>query len=75
VPALLECIQRSQVDPSSAISDRGKLEDGPELHSTFREKKDGWIRSSSISDGMQIPTRYASPTGEQYHEFFSPPRY
>jgi threonine dehydrogenase-like Zn-dependent dehydrogenase len=42
---LLKRIQNGEIDPSFIITHRStKLEDGPELYETFREKKDGCIK-------------------------------
>jgi threonine dehydrogenase-like Zn-dependent dehydrogenase len=41
---LLERVERGEIDPSFVITHRGKLEDGPELYKTFRDKKDGCIK-------------------------------
>jgi len=42
---LLERIQKGEIDPSFIITHRStKLEDGPELYSTFRDKKDDCIK-------------------------------
>ena len=37
-------IQKGEIDPSFVITDRAKLEDGPELYKKFRDKKDGCIK-------------------------------
>lgn len=44
LPKLLEHIERGEIDPSFVITHRAKLEDGPELYKTFRDKKDGCIK-------------------------------
>jgi threonine dehydrogenase-like Zn-dependent dehydrogenase len=44
LPKLLERIEKGEIDPSFVITHRGKLEDGPELYKTFRDKKDGCIK-------------------------------
>ena len=42
---LLKRIQNGEIDPSFIITHRStKLEDGPDLYNTFREKKDGCIK-------------------------------
>ena len=42
---LMKRIQAGEIDPSFVITHRStKLEDGPELYDTFREKKDGCIK-------------------------------
>jgi threonine dehydrogenase-like Zn-dependent dehydrogenase len=33
-----------KIDPSVVITDRAKLEEGPELYKKFRDKKDGCIK-------------------------------
>lgn len=44
LPGLLERIANGEIDPSFVITDRGSLEDGPELYRKFRDKKDGCIK-------------------------------
>jgi len=44
LPMLLERIEKGEIDPSFVITHRGKLEDGPDLYKTFRDKKDGCIK-------------------------------
>jgi threonine dehydrogenase-like Zn-dependent dehydrogenase len=44
LPMLLERIQNGEIDPSFVITHRARLEDGPELYKTFRDKKDGCIK-------------------------------
>ncbi len=41
---LLHRIENGEIDPSFVITHHGKLEDGPELYSTFRDKKDGCVK-------------------------------
>jgi threonine dehydrogenase-like Zn-dependent dehydrogenase len=42
---LMKRIQNGEIDPSFIITHRStRLEDGPELYETFREKKDGCIK-------------------------------
>ena len=41
---LLEKIVSGDIDPSFVITHRAKLQDGPELYTTFRDKKDGCIK-------------------------------
>jgi threonine dehydrogenase-like Zn-dependent dehydrogenase len=41
---LLKRISDGQIDPSFVITHRAKLEDGPGLYKTFREKDDGCIK-------------------------------
>jgi threonine dehydrogenase-like Zn-dependent dehydrogenase len=44
LPQLLERISKGEIDPSFVITHRARLEDGPELYKTFRDKKDGCIK-------------------------------
>ena len=44
LPELMGRIQKGEIDPSFVITDRAKLEDGPELYKKFRDKKDGCIK-------------------------------
>ena len=41
---LLDLIEKGTIDPSFVITHRARLEDGPELYKTFRDKKDGCIK-------------------------------
>ena len=41
---LLERIQKGEIDPSFVITHRAKLEDGPSLYKTFRDKHEGCIK-------------------------------
>jgi threonine dehydrogenase-like Zn-dependent dehydrogenase len=41
---LLRRIEEGEIDPSFIITHRAKLEAGPELYETFRDKKDGCIK-------------------------------
>lgn len=41
---LLARIEKGEIDPTFIITHRAKLEDGPELYKTFRDKKDGCIK-------------------------------
>ncbi|OWT69045.1 MULTISPECIES: zinc-dependent alcohol dehydrogenase [unclassified Achromobacter] len=41
---LLKRIEDGQIDPSFVITHRAKLEDGPDLYKTFRDKDDGCIK-------------------------------
>jgi len=41
---LLKRISDGQIDPSFVITHRAKLEDGPDLYTTFRDKDDGCIK-------------------------------
>jgi len=42
--ALLEKIQKGEIDPSFVITHKVKLADGPDMYRTFRDKKDGCIK-------------------------------
>jgi threonine dehydrogenase-like Zn-dependent dehydrogenase len=44
LPKLLELIEQGKIDPSVIITDRARLEDGPELYKKFRDRKDGCIK-------------------------------
>jgi threonine dehydrogenase-like Zn-dependent dehydrogenase len=44
LPQLLKRIEEGQIDPSFVITHRAKLEEGPELYKTFRDKTDGCIK-------------------------------
>jgi len=41
---LLERIERGEIDPSFVVTHRIKLEEGPAMYKTFRDKKDGCIK-------------------------------
>jgi len=41
---LLSRIEKGEIDPSFVITHRAKLEDGPTMYGTFRDKKDGCIK-------------------------------
>jgi threonine dehydrogenase-like Zn-dependent dehydrogenase len=41
---LLRRIEEGQIDPSFVITHRARLEDGPALYETFRDKKDGCVK-------------------------------
>ena len=41
---LLRRIEEGEIDPSFITTHRAKLEDGPALYETFRDKKDGCIK-------------------------------
>ena len=41
---LLEKIQKGEIDPSRVITHTVKLEDGPKMYQTFRDKEDGCIK-------------------------------
>ena len=41
---LLQRIEDGQIDPSFVITDRGRLEDGPDLYRKFRDRKDGCVK-------------------------------
>lgn len=44
LPKLLGLIEEGRIDPSFVITHKGRLEDGPELYKTFRDKADGCIK-------------------------------
>ena len=44
LPGLLDRIVKGEIDPSFVITHQGKLEDGPDLYKTFRDKQDGCIK-------------------------------
>ena len=44
LPELMKLIEDGKIDPSFVITHVGKLEDGPAMYKTFREKKDGCIK-------------------------------
>jgi threonine dehydrogenase-like Zn-dependent dehydrogenase len=44
LPELLGRIEKGDIDPSFVITHRAKLEDGPGLYKTFRDKQDGCIK-------------------------------
>lgn len=41
---LLEKIEQGEIDPSSVVTHRASLDDGPELYETFNNKDDGCIK-------------------------------
>jgi len=43
-PKLLPLIEDGKIDPSVVITDRAKLDDGPDLYKKFRYKKGGCIK-------------------------------
>ena len=44
LPELLGRIEKGEIDPSFVITHRAKLEDGPTMYKTFRDKQDGFIK-------------------------------
>ncbi len=44
LPRLLALIEEGHIDPSSVITHRAGLEEGPNLYKTFRDKQDGCIK-------------------------------
>ena len=44
MPALLQRIEKGEIDPSFVITHRATLAEGPDLYETFRDKKDGCIK-------------------------------
>lgn len=45
LPDLLRRIESGEVDPTFVITHRAKLEDGPALYKTFRDKQDGCVKA------------------------------
>ena len=41
---LLHRIEEGQIDPTFVITHRVKLEDGPGMYETFRDKQDGCVK-------------------------------
>jgi len=44
LPSLLKRIEEGEIDPSFVVTDRGGLEEGPDLYKKFRDRKDGCIK-------------------------------
>ena len=44
LPKLLKRIEEGEIDPSFVITDRARLEDGPDLYRKFRDRKDGCVK-------------------------------
>ena len=44
LPKLLQRIENGEIDPTFVITHHAKLEDGPEMYKTFREKADGCVK-------------------------------
>jgi threonine dehydrogenase-like Zn-dependent dehydrogenase len=44
LPHLLQRIEKGDIDPSFVITHKVKLEDGPAMYKTFRDKQDGCIK-------------------------------
>ena len=44
LPRLMDLIATGRIDPSFVITHQARLEDGPDLYRTFREKQDGCIK-------------------------------
>ncbi|ONG53560.1 glutathione-dependent formaldehyde dehydrogenase [Pseudoroseomonas deserti] len=44
LPELLQRIEKGEIDPSFVVTHTARLEDGPDLYKTFRDKKDGCIK-------------------------------
>jgi len=44
LPTLLERIENGEIDPSFVITHRARLEDGPSLYKTFRDRTDGCVK-------------------------------
>ena len=43
-PSLMKRIENGEIDPSFVITHKAKLEDGPDMYKTFRDKQDGCIK-------------------------------
>jgi threonine dehydrogenase-like Zn-dependent dehydrogenase len=44
LPSLMKRIENGEIDPSFVITHKARLEDGPDMYRTFRDKKDGCIK-------------------------------
>jgi threonine dehydrogenase-like Zn-dependent dehydrogenase len=44
MPKLMARIEKGEIDPSVVITHRARLEDGPELYKTFRDRKEGCVK-------------------------------
>lgn len=44
MPQLLARIENGDIDPTFLITHTGRLEDGPDLYKTFRDRKDGCVK-------------------------------
>ncbi len=44
LPTLLERIEKGEIDPSFVITHKARLEDGPSLYKTFRDRADGCVK-------------------------------
>jgi threonine dehydrogenase-like Zn-dependent dehydrogenase len=44
IDQLMQLVQEGQIDPSFVITHHGRLEDGPEMYRTFRDKQDGCVK-------------------------------
>ena len=44
LPKLLNLIEEGDIDPTTIITHRAALEDGPDLYKTFRAKRDGCVK-------------------------------
>ena len=44
IKPLLDRIEKGEIDPSFVITHSAKLEDGPDMYKTFRDKQDGCIK-------------------------------
>jgi len=44
LPKLMKRIEEGEIDPSFVITDRARLEDGPDLYRKFRDRKDGCVK-------------------------------
>jgi threonine dehydrogenase-like Zn-dependent dehydrogenase len=44
MPLLLERITKGEINPAFVVTDKGRLEDGPDLYKKFRDRKGGCIK-------------------------------
>ena len=44
LPKLMERTEKGEIDPSFVITHRAKLDEGPGLYKTFRDKQNGCIK-------------------------------
>ena len=44
LPKLMQRVEKGEIDPSFVITHRARLEEGPQLYKTFRDKQDGCIK-------------------------------
>ena len=68
---LMGYIEEGRIDPSSIISHKtAKLDDGPELYKTFRDKQDGCVKVVMFPHGenstqRSTPARHEEPLSKQ----------